>query len=439
VVQRLATSLVVFFVLVAATGKPVYAAKVPPCGDSPGDRPAVTTVLDSASASCPCDGFAKPAKYVSCVNDVAKAAVAAGTLRKVCKAQVLRGASRSTCGRPAGAVTCCKTTAKGKATCGVATSTAKCTATKGGAALLGATNSCSNACLPTCEELNVRGAQLDAAVQAALTGMQDPWGAELPKVVGRVAAELGCRLVTAPSASRAGLATTQAAATCPDCDTVGYCGSSQVGPQIGEGSCMNQYCYEHDNCYPQSCVDKSCQFFTTQGSAGLCDDTFFARCADECANADWESAAICRVAHFAKDYVNPLLFPNCQGPPCSAGQTCNATTGMCETPTPTPTPSVLPTPGATSTCGPTSCGNDEECNPATGLCENYCTLHGCCCSYAVADCCDGSCPTHGLCIDVATLEEFRHCYDNVNGCTLIGGPSALTACSEVTDQWCGPR
>ncbi len=106
---------------------------------------AAATVRATATMQCPCDLATGHRAYLKCVAGVVKQAVTAGTLPRSCRGSVKQCAAKSICGR-SGAVTCCRTTAKGARKCSVKKSTAACKAPKGGSACLGSQSSCCDAC-----------------------------------------------------------------------------------------------------------------------------------------------------------------------------------------------------------------------------------------------------------------------------------------------------
>ncbi|MFI5365782.1 MAG: DUF1566 domain-containing protein [Candidatus Binatia bacterium] len=95
----------------------------------------ITAVRTEIDATCPCASFdgstgKTHAKYVACTSGVVGAQVKAGNLRTQCKATVKKYYSVSICGMPAskGDVPCIKTSAAGKVTCAIKSST-KCSGT----------------------------------------------------------------------------------------------------------------------------------------------------------------------------------------------------------------------------------------------------------------------------------------------------------------------
>lgn len=107
---------------------------------------------DCTLTACPCAGppgggrWKSHGKYVSCVAQETKALQDAGRITRAERQAIRRGAARLTCGRPAGAVTCCQTTATGKQRCSVKAAAAKCVPPPGGTARVGSSESCYDAC-----------------------------------------------------------------------------------------------------------------------------------------------------------------------------------------------------------------------------------------------------------------------------------------------------
>jgi hypothetical protein len=126
--------------LTTATG--ARAAKCDPTGADAASIAAARAAIDQA---CDCEGARNHGQYVRCAAAVLKAEVGAGNLPKSCKGAVQRCAARSTCGK-AGFVTCCRTNAKGKTSCSIKSSMARCTAPRGGSACVGNFSSCCEAC-----------------------------------------------------------------------------------------------------------------------------------------------------------------------------------------------------------------------------------------------------------------------------------------------------
>jgi hypothetical protein len=116
------------------------------CGDNIGDDAAVAATRAEVETACPCGSFTTKRAYVACARGVADMAVAADTLPAQCKQEVLRCARKSTCGRPAGAVTCCRTNAQGVTRCSIRKNAANCKPPRNGSACIGMMSSCCGAC-----------------------------------------------------------------------------------------------------------------------------------------------------------------------------------------------------------------------------------------------------------------------------------------------------
>jgi hypothetical protein len=110
------------------------------------DDAAVAAARAQVAATCPCNGFANHGQYVRCARGVARTMVDLNTLPRMCTGNVVSCAARSTCGKPAGAVTCCTTDKRGKTRCSVKKGATQCKAPKGGSACVGTFSSCCDAC-----------------------------------------------------------------------------------------------------------------------------------------------------------------------------------------------------------------------------------------------------------------------------------------------------
>jgi hypothetical protein len=116
------------------------------CGDEPGDAAAITAVRAAMEAQCPCAAATDRGTYVRCAKGVVAQAFSQGTLSRSCASSVKKCATKSTCGRPAGFVTCCATTSSGKTKCRVKSTASKCRAPSGGSACASGFSSCCDAC-----------------------------------------------------------------------------------------------------------------------------------------------------------------------------------------------------------------------------------------------------------------------------------------------------
>jgi len=119
------------------------------CGDLPGDTAAVAAARADIQTTCGCPTTvgSRP-QYLSCARGIVDARLAAGTLPRTCRSNVLRCVNKSSCGKP-GAVSCCRTNKRGKTTCSIVASAARCKAPSGGSACVGQFASCCDACTAT--------------------------------------------------------------------------------------------------------------------------------------------------------------------------------------------------------------------------------------------------------------------------------------------------
>jgi hypothetical protein len=113
------------------------------------DDVAVAAARADAAAQCDCATAENHGQYVKCVGEVAKTRASNGQLPTECKGEVTRCAAKSTCGKPE-AVTCCRVDRRGKVRCSVKKSADKCQPPNGGAACVGASTSCCDACANAC-------------------------------------------------------------------------------------------------------------------------------------------------------------------------------------------------------------------------------------------------------------------------------------------------
>jgi hypothetical protein len=116
-------------------------------GEGCPDLGAFSRTRAQVESQCPCASQATHAAYVKCAVGAAKAAVRAGTLPRTCQGAIKQCAARSTCGR-AGAVTCCRTTAKGTEKCAIKSGASACKAPKRGTACVGSAATCCDSCSP---------------------------------------------------------------------------------------------------------------------------------------------------------------------------------------------------------------------------------------------------------------------------------------------------
>lgn len=141
VLGRIAILATALFGAVSLTTTPAIAAD---CGRSPGDAAAVAALVDQAREACPCASFAGRQDFRDCVRDVVVGAMVDGDLPRRCRAAAMRFARKSTCGARDGKVACCRA----NDSCVIASSAERCEAMSGGAARVGSSESCWDACVP---------------------------------------------------------------------------------------------------------------------------------------------------------------------------------------------------------------------------------------------------------------------------------------------------
>src|SRR5213080_3885098 len=107
------------------------------------DPAAVCAARAVADAQCNCATATTHGQYVKCVSQAAQGEVNAARLPRGCKANVVRCASRSTCGKP-GFVTCCRTDSLGRVHCSVKRDPTRCKPPS----TIGTKPSCCDACGP---------------------------------------------------------------------------------------------------------------------------------------------------------------------------------------------------------------------------------------------------------------------------------------------------
>src|SRR5207247_10811825 len=108
----------------------------PPCGRQPHDADQVASVRGTAADQCDCHRAYRHSEYVSCVTEVAYAAVAYGSLRPECSGALVYCAALSTCGRPR-FTTRCRTDRQGRTRCSIKRGTPPGTAPPGRAGSVG--------------------------------------------------------------------------------------------------------------------------------------------------------------------------------------------------------------------------------------------------------------------------------------------------------------
>ena len=120
------------------------------CYERPGDVCEVAAARATVASECDCAGAPDHGTHVRCAAAVADATVAEGRLAGACRKEVVRCASKSTCGRP-DRTTCCRVGADGRRRCSIKREGAACPVPRDGAACLGTATSCCDACTaPVC-------------------------------------------------------------------------------------------------------------------------------------------------------------------------------------------------------------------------------------------------------------------------------------------------
>lgn len=131
---------------------PALASAAPRCGAVPADAAQLAAAQAALAKACSCvpGDFEQRNAFLRCVGHFVSSAVRRGTIRSECRAKLRHNATRSTCGRPAGAVVCCRAASAGEASCRIATSADACLSSRARRAWLGAGTSCADACTSAC-------------------------------------------------------------------------------------------------------------------------------------------------------------------------------------------------------------------------------------------------------------------------------------------------
>ena len=108
------------------------------------DDPEMVDLRAQILAACPCENATSHGAFIRCAR-AQLALVPDERFMFGCIKSALRCLAHSACGRR-GAVTCCRTNAHGRRRCEVKPDAAHCTAPPGGAASLGVSNNCCDAC-----------------------------------------------------------------------------------------------------------------------------------------------------------------------------------------------------------------------------------------------------------------------------------------------------
>jgi hypothetical protein len=110
----------------------------------PRDTPALAHLRAEIVAACDCANASSHGAFVRCAR-TRLALISPEFLLRPCRQTTLKSLARSVCGRR-GAITCCRTNAKGLHRCVVKSDAAHCTAPPGGSASLGVSENCDDAC-----------------------------------------------------------------------------------------------------------------------------------------------------------------------------------------------------------------------------------------------------------------------------------------------------
>ena len=184
----------------------------------------------------------------------------------------------------------------------------------------------------SCNVVSPTDAQTQAAVEAAMVGLVDPWGDTDEFVIlwDRIQGNLQCAtdlppapILSSSAAPQASMDASSAAACgasgcgstfCPD---VGYCGpdntSNGFTGAVNPGACLNRACFEHDKCYGDTCIseDPEC-YFSPQSIGTGCEAPFDAACGS--CGGFWERT-ICFVVTvlYYRNIPQICETPTCQG------------------------------------------------------------------------------------------------------------------------------
>jgi hypothetical protein len=259
---------------------------------------------------------------------------------------------------------------------------------------IGQQKSCGSLIAPTqtCSTTNPSAQQIQTAGVLSLVASPNAWSdpAQWVQLTQLAEAMLGCLISstqqTASSASSVSSnlsstalsgATTQGSTSCST-PGVNYCGpgnSLDIGPFAGSlpsvAPCLNNGCFEHDNCYAAHCISGSC-YWTTQTAA--CDAGLLSICKGvgpgSCSLTDLlqpGTAFVCGIVECLTGGVAiPVLNTICQG--LLSGH--STLTGCTQ-----PAPICLSCPSGESPCGDTCCPCGTTCaNGSCAVCANGDTL-----------------------------------------------------------------
>lgn len=245
----------------------------------------------------------------------------------------------------------------------------------------------------SCEILNPSKEQIEAAVMAALEGIDDPWGNvhDFQLLLDQAEANMGCTIDMSDEAASQNLPETlpQSEQTCAE-EGVSYCGvgnSDQGGnvfPAWYVGARLNNACCEHDNCYGVKCIDRDCYW---RSQARECDNGLMDAC-KWWGLIDFRSQFFCVIVSslVTKGLLNQPQKckeaascvegpqPDCKGSTCGNFTTCNPGSG-CEA----PVCGTIAEGGGLCVEGMTQCSDLTDCN-TTADCggQGLCIVDSCC-------------------------------------------------------------
>ena len=262
----------------------------------------------------------------------------------------------------------------------------------------------------SCNVVNPTEAQIQAAVEAAMVGLVDPWtDADTDEFViwwDRIHQNLQCVTDLPPEpAASSSAASQESLSGCEStyCPGVGYCGPSNNSEgftgAVKAGSCLNQACFDHDKCYIDTCISEDPECYFTQQSIGTgCEAPFNSACSScrASSNAWILDTIICFMTDVL--YSRPFIPPICATPPCEGLDTdTNCTRDACSRTDP-------------NANAQTGCVPDFSYEPAgiVGNCDDQraCSTTDACNSSAV---CVGGGLDHLRCLDNASTDTDADC------------------------------
>lgn len=195
--------------------------------------------------------------------------------------------------------------------------------------------------LPSCEESNPAEADIQAAVDTAVVGLNNPWGdpVEFAVMYERTQRSLNCAISIDEMGSASSRLNAPDSQHCNTtyCPSIQYCGiknsSEQTFGTHPASQCLNQACFDHDECYRTGCVLGDGEQCVFSPRSDACDATLSWRCSlcnqiDIPYSNDWRNDLIvCDIASALKLIQKASA---CDNPACDdAGQTCDGLAGVC--------------------------------------------------------------------------------------------------------------